>query len=186
MADFTGLIPAAGLGRRAGGPKAALVLPDDPRPLLKRCIDGLIRAGARQVIVVVRPEHLALTEHPRVTAVAPDPPTQSMIESVRLGLLALERQAGGDDGLLLCPVDAARAAEASHRWLPAALSAHGSCAVIPTFQGAPGHPAWLPRNLWGRLHQDPCSTHGAKAAFAGAAHWAVTDPAVLDNVNVRT
>ena len=183
MADFAGLIPAAGLGRRAGGPKAALVLPDDPRPLLKRCIDGLIRAGARRVIVVVRPEHLALSENPAVTAVAPiRPPIDDRVRAARA---VGARAPGMVRRTSLCPVDAARAAEArliGGCLLPSALMARALSSPPSKVHRSSG---LAPRYLWGRLHQDTCSTQGAKAAFVGAAHWAVTDPAVLDNVNVR-
>ena len=187
MADdpFVGLIPAAGLGRRAGEPKAGMILDDDPRPLLIRCIEGLRRAGAQQIISIVRHEHKVLVESIGATAIVPPHPTQSMIESIHFGLTVIERSPQDFIGLLLCPVDSARAAEVAYTWLNDARAAHPATSIVPEFAQQTGHPAWLPRDYWKRLRSEACQQLGARAALADAQRWSVTDSKVLDNVNER-
>jgi len=178
-----GLIPAAGLGRRAGKPKAELILADDPNPLLLRCAAGLRAAGADQVFVVIREAHRALAEEAGVFAVVPNPAPETMIESVLAGLNQIEQIMPQADGLLLCPVDAARAAEAAAEWLSLAWQADPGSALIPGYRSQTGHPAWLPRNLWDQLRSPGCLELGAQSAFAQARVWECGDEAVLDNVN---
>ncbi len=180
---ISGLITAAGLGLRAGGPKAALVLDDDPRPLLQRCIAGLMAAGAETVFAVVRPEHLELAQDAGARGLVPQPAPAEMIDSVLAGLVAIETQTPWADGLLLCPVDAPRAAEYCVNWLPEALSNYPDVPLVPGFGGRSGHPAWLPHRQWGLLRSAMAQERGAQAAFTAARVWPCDDRRVLDNHN---
>lgn len=179
---IAGLITAAGLGRRAGGPKAALVLDDDPRTLLERCVSGLLAAGCEQVFAVLRAEHELLGQRAGAQIVCPDPAPDEMIDSVLAGIERIELQ-DGFDGLLLCPVDAPRAAEFTVSWLSLALAANSTKTIVPSFGGRPGHPAWLPVSNWHLLRSEACSQRGARAAFEGAELWACESESVLDNYN---
>ena len=181
--QVVGLIPAAGLGRRAGQPKAGLILDDDPRPLLIRCIEGLRRAGAHQIVTIVREEHRVLAESAHAIAVVPPTPTQSMIESILAGLTAIEHADTGFTALMLCPVDSARAAEVAYTWIDQAKAAHPFSSIVPEFGKETGHPAWLPRHQWTRLRSVGCLKRGARAALEDAQRWRVDDSRVLDNVN---
>ena len=178
-----GLIPAAGLGRRAGKPKAELILADDPSPLLLRCAAGLRAAGADQIFVVIREVHRELAEEAGVFPVVPSPAPDTMIESVLAGLGQIERMMPQADGLLLCPVDAARAAQKAVDWLPLAWQADPDSAVVPGYRSKTGHPAWLPKALWSRLRSQECLEFGAQRAFTQARIWECAEEAVLDNVN---
>jgi CTP:molybdopterin cytidylyltransferase MocA len=180
---IAGLITAAGLGRRAGGPKAERILSDDPRPLLERCICGLFDAGAEQVFAVVRSQHAELAELAGAISICPDPAPAEMIDSVLAGLVAIEAQASWADGLLLCPVDAPRAAEFCADWLLEALANYPDVPLVPAFGGRSGHPAWLPRRHWSLLSDPLAQERGAQAAFVAAHVWPCTDRRVLDNNN---
>jgi CTP:molybdopterin cytidylyltransferase MocA len=184
-ARIAGLVTAAGLGRRAGGPKAALVLEDDPRSLLERCVSGLLAAGCEQVFAVLRAEHRLLGQRAGAQVVCPDPAPDEMIDSVIAGLQQIELQ-GGFDGLLLCPVDAPKAAEFAGSWLGPALAAHSPNTIVPCFNGRPGHPAWLPVSNWYLLRGKDCAERGARAAFDDAELWTCTSDNVLDNYNGPT
>lgn len=181
-----GLIPAAGLGRRAGGPKAELILADDPRPLLLRCVAGLKAAGADRVFVVIRAAHRPLAELTDAHAVVPNPSPDTMIESILAGLGEIERLMPEAEGILLCPVDAARAAESAEDWLTRAWRRDASAAWVPSYRDQNGHPAWLPRNSWDLLRSPACREQGAQSALSAAQVWPCDHPAILDNVNVLT
>ena len=185
MARFAALLAAAGLGRRAGGPKVDLILSDDPRPLLERCIAGLFSAGASAVFATVRQPWQRRVEAAGAIAVVPKPPPDQMIMSYRASLAALQAHAlcPGLDGILVAPVDAPAAIEAAGAWLPAALSTHPGAAIVPAFAGCTGHPAWLPRDLWGNLAAPRCAELGARAAFSDAEIWETGDRACLQNIN---
>ena len=185
---FVGIIAAAGLGRRAGGPKVDLRRADDPRPFLERSIDALRVAGARAIVAVVRSPHHQRHHAADTHLLCPEPPPSTMIHSI---LVALDHVEYGldlaqPDGLLLAPVDAPAALEHLPTWLPEALEAHAGQAIVPGFEGRTGHPAWLPQSQWHKLRTPECLAHGARAAFAEAIVWPCAHPQVLENVNVPT
>jgi CTP:molybdopterin cytidylyltransferase MocA len=108
-----------------------------------------------------------------------------MIESILAGLTIVEHADPGLAGLMLCPVDSARAAEVAYTWLDQARAAHPSSNIVPEFAEKTGHPAWLVRAQWKRLRSVECLRHGARAALEEAQRWRVDDSKVLDNVNER-
>ena len=58
--------------------------------------------------------------------------------------------------------------------------------VIPTFQACTRSSGLAPAPSVGAAAPRHLLNPRRKGMLVGAAHWAVTDPAVLDNVNVRT
>ena len=158
-----------------------MILPDDPRPLLERCIAGLRAAGADPVLAVLRAPYAARCVAAGGLPVVPDPPPAQMIDSVLAALALLED--GSADGLLLCPVDGPRAAEAAPAWLREAIEAAGDQAIVPTWAGRDGHPVWIPRDRWSDLRSEACRRDGTRAALVKALRWPVDDEAVLHNAN---
>jgi CTP:molybdopterin cytidylyltransferase MocA len=152
---------------------------------LERCVSGLSSAGCEQVFAVLRAEHQSLGQRAGAQVVCPDPAPAEMIDSVIAGLERIELH-GGFDGLLLCPVDSPRAAEFCPSWLPQALAAHSPTTLVPSFDGCPGHPAWLPACNWYLLRSPACAQRGARAAFDDAELWECSSESVLDNYNGKT
>jgi CTP:molybdopterin cytidylyltransferase MocA len=182
------IIAAAGLGRRAGGPKVDLRRADDPRPFLERSIDALRVAGASAIVAVVRSPHHQRQHAADTHLLCPEPPPATMIHSIIAALDHVEYnlKTAKPDGLLLAPVDAPAALELLPTWLPEALDAHAGQAIVPGFEGHTGHPAWIPRSQWPKLRTHECLVQGARAALTDAVIWPCAHPQILENVNVPT
>jgi len=169
------VVAAAGSGRRAGGPKAELVLPGNPLPLAHRAVDALTTLGAEVVVVVAQRPLSNLP--PGVILHIPDPLPAAMIDSLRAGRAQLDDRF---DGFWFAPVDCPAGLEAVAHWrgdLPIDRPARF------VWHGTPGHPVWLPRALWHRLDQLAALAQGARAVLADALPIEAPDAAVLDNVN---
>lgn len=156
------VVPAAGHSRRMGQPK--LLLPFRGRSIVAHLIETLVASGLSEVVIVVRSGDTALAEEvqslqverPQLHMVQPAIDPADMRTSVQIGLDALVRrhQPAAGDAWLLVPGDhplvSRRAVEAViAEW----KSAAGGCdAVIPEFEGRPGHPTLL---SWGVVESIP-------------------------------
>ena len=159
---IAGLIAAAGLGRRAGGPKAVRIAFEDPRTFLDRSVAAMRSYGCDPVVAVVRPEHKDLALRVGAEVVVPDPAPEAMIDSLRAGLEHLMlRQAV--DSVMWAPVDCPRALEFFARSGPRPEDLDGSTPLVAGYQGRPGHPVLLPRSFWGRLEAPEVQEQGARA-----------------------
>jgi nicotine blue oxidoreductase len=184
------VVPAAGRGRRMGGPKALLVV--GGVPLLRRVVEALRDGGVSEVVVVVGAsgEEAASIVADRagvrvVRGVDPDAP---MLASVRAGLAALA--AGAPGGVLIQPVDAPRiGAETVRRFLAALADVDpGFDAAVAEHGGRGGHPLWIaPRRIveaaaapsdWPEGLRGWMRTRGWRTARVP-----VDDPAVLDDAD---
>jgi CTP:molybdopterin cytidylyltransferase MocA len=171
------VVAAAGSGRRAGGPKAELVLPGNPLPLAHRAVCALTALGAETVIVVAQRPLSPLP--PGGILHIPAPLPEAMIDSLRAGRAQLDDSI---DGFWFTPVDCPSGLEAVAHWrgdLP-----HDRPARF-VWRGRPGHPVWLPRALWSRLDQAAALAQGAQAVLADALAIDAPNGTVLDNVNQR-
>jgi CTP:molybdopterin cytidylyltransferase MocA len=169
------VVAAAGLGRRAGGPKADRVLPGNSLPLAHRAVVALTALGAQRVIIVGR-RHLNDLPTGGISIV-PDPLPQAMIDSLRAGR---DHLGDGFDGFWFAPVDCPAGLEVVASWrgdLPSDRAARF------VWRGEPGHPVWLPRSLWPLLDRPEALAHGAQAVLDGALMLNAPSAAVLDNVN---
>src|SRR5579871_4099103 len=84
---ITGVVLAAGAGRRLGQPKAGVVL--DGRPLLDRAISTLRAGGCARVLAVVRPDTAPPAFDPDVELIVNPAPDEGMGSSLRLALQAV-------------------------------------------------------------------------------------------------
>jgi len=125
-----GIVLAAGLGRRIGGPKALLSL--DGRTFLERAVRAFTEAGL-EVVVVVNPVVDAAVPKGALSArlvVNPDPDQQNgMFGSVRLGVC--EALKLGARGALLLPVDLPLVTSEDVRAVVTRLNA-GAAVVVAT------------------------------------------------------
>lgn len=167
LTGATGLLLAAGAGRRMGAPKA-LLRDESGEPWLVRGVRVLLQGGCGEVVVVLGASYdeavLLVPEDDRVAVVRAEQWQQGMGESLRAGL----RHLGGT---------AARAAVVTLVDLPdvgapvvdrvlVAWSRHGraSAAVVrATYEGRPGHPVVLGREHWEPLLETLSGDVGAQA-----------------------
>jgi nicotine blue oxidoreductase len=137
------VIPAAGRGRRIGGPKALLCYAGEP--LAVHVARTFLAAGCPRVVVVLgagaaelEPVLRAL---PRVATVRADPDAP-MLASVLAGLAAAPEADAA--GLLVHAVDAPRVTAATVRRLLAARDAeHDADGLVAACGPRRGHPLWL-------------------------------------------
>jgi CTP:molybdopterin cytidylyltransferase MocA len=139
-----GVLLAAGLGRRAGGPKALLEWRS--QSFHHRALRSFQQAAIETVVVVVNrevDEALPPAEpgERRVVNVDPDQ-AAGMFASVRLGVAEALRL--GSSGVLLLPVDHPLVTPADLRVLARRLE-EGAAIVVATHQGHRGHPIGLSR-----------------------------------------
>jgi len=128
-----------------GQPKP--LLPLGNRTVIRYCLDTIIAAGLRDVIVVVGPESdeiaAPLSGLP-VVIVKNESSESEMIASVRIGLRALE---GHASGVLICltdhpliSADTLAALVRGHQVTPDKI-------IIPAYRGKRGHPTLFPGSV---------------------------------------
>lgn len=107
----------------------------------------LLNADVSGVVVVTRTQlidQLRLPSDPRVR-VATNNAESEMIDSVRIGLVALqEARAGDDDGVLVVPADMPTLSTHSCRACIAAYTSNPGHIVIASYRGTRGHPIVFP------------------------------------------
>lgn len=137
------VVPAAGRGRRFGGPK--LLAPAGGVPMLEATVRSLLDAGVARVAVVVGPDSevraaanlLPVLADPRVAIVVNPDPGRGMLSSIQAGLAAVD-----GEPVLVLPGDMPYVRPATIvRVLDAAVA--GGVVVSPRFDGRRGHPVAL-------------------------------------------
>lgn len=144
-----GVVLAAGLGTRMGGPKA--LLEADGRTLLARAAESLAAGGCSPVLIVAAESMDAVRSAAAAAGtpvVAPDRPGAEPIDSLREALAAVPDDA---PGIAVLPVDCPFVRPVTVKRLVERLSAGGPEAVVPVWRGVDGHPVVLARSLFGRI-----------------------------------
>jgi molybdenum cofactor cytidylyltransferase len=146
---FWAVVPAAGAGRRMGGPKPAL--PYGESTMAATVVSTLLAAGVNGVVVVTRNElreRLKLLDDPRVRTALNDAANSEMLDSIRIGLEALEAwPAAGRDAAVVVPADMPMLSAATCAACLAAYRAEPGCIVIAAHAGVRGHPLIFPLAL---------------------------------------
>uniref|UniRef100_A0AAU2V0D1 Nucleotidyltransferase family protein n=1 Tax=Streptomyces sp. NBC_00003 TaxID=2903608 RepID=A0AAU2V0D1_9ACTN len=163
-AQVTGLLLAAGGGRRLGGRPKAL-LPHRGRPLVENAVRVLREGGCRTVYVVLG----AAAEEVRARAdlagcVLIDNPewAEGMGSSLRVGLEELTKSGGGARAVLVSLVDQPGiGAEAVARVLAAHRS--GDSLAAASYDGERGHPVLFGADHWADIAASATGDRGARA-----------------------
>lgn len=164
----TGLLLAAGAGRRFGGPKGLVV--QDGSPWVVRAAQALLDGGCGDVLVVTGAEAEAVEELlagyavSRVSSVRCGTWEQGMGESLRAGLTALvtrgrtvPRQA------LVHLVDLPDVGADVVARVLAAAGPGGGALVRAAYDGVPGHPVLIGQDHWQGVLARAAGDTGAKA-----------------------
>ena len=176
----TGLVLAAGQGRRIGVPQALLTT--DGEPWVARAVRVLLDGGCSGVLVVTGAAHEEVEERlpddDRVTHVHAPRWDEGMGESLRTGLDCLLRAAKGEartpvldppgDAALVTLVDLPDLDERVVRRVLETWAADGEgdeALVRATYDGRPGHPVLLGAAHWRRLMEVVRGDVGAQRYF---------------------
>lgn len=140
--DVAAILLAAGSSARMGQQKPLLPLGD--KPVIRHCLDALMPAGIRDIVVVVSAQGngvaAALKGLP-VTIAVNDLAGSDMAESVRTGLRSVE---GSPSGILVCLSDHPLVSPDTVRTI---IRQHGETpdsVIIPCYQEKRGHPTLFP------------------------------------------
>lgn len=162
--DVTGLVLAAGGGRRYGMAKALVSL--HGRPLVRHAADLAASGGCARTLVVVG------AGAPRVRAAAPDlafvdnPDWRSgMASSLRAGLAALAGTSA--EAALVLLVDMPGVTPGAVRRV--AAYAAPDALVMGGYGGRRGHPVLLGRQHWAGVADSATGDHGARDYLRGHA-----------------
>jgi nicotine blue oxidoreductase len=155
MSEFgwaTGVLLAAGAGRRFGMPKVLA----HQGEWLRLAVDALIRGGCDDVVVLLGAAVVAVPP-PARAVVAPDW-SDGLSASVRAGIGA----AGAAEAVVLHTVDTPDVgAEVVRRVIGAARTADGGVARA-VYHGSPGHPVVVARRHWPALLDSLTGDDGAR------------------------
>jgi CTP:molybdopterin cytidylyltransferase MocA len=149
----TGLVLAAGAGRRLGRPKAEVML--HGMRLIDRAVSVLRDGGCQDVVAVVRSADV--TAAGARSVVNPDPDA-GMGRSLGIGLEAVT-----DPACVIILVDQIGIKPSDIGLVIAAHRRHGSQVVLARRQGKRSHPVLVPRRLFSEFAAAAVGDQGARA-----------------------
>jgi CTP:molybdopterin cytidylyltransferase MocA len=165
--EVTGLLLAAGAGRRIGTPKA-LLREADGRSFLDRAISGLLDGGCNAVTVVVGATagqvvelvgELKWANDSRVQVTAAKDWDEGMGASLRAGLSSLGDEFGS---AVVNLVDLPDVGAAVVRRLLTTVGTRPAALGRATYDGRPGHPVVLGRDHWAEVIATARGDRGAR------------------------
>lgn len=160
---LAGLVLAAGAGRRMGAPKALLAT--DGETWIARAVGVLESAGCDPVVVTLgaRAAEARGLVPPTAHAVEVAGWERGMGESLREGLVAVERLAPDAEAVLVTLVDLpGLRPEAVARVAAAAGGERAAALCQARYAGRPGHPVLLGRDHWAALVRELDGDAGAR------------------------
>lgn len=187
MADrpvIDGIVLAAGASRRMGEPKPLLEV--DGVSFIEHAIRLLRSAGCRYVIAVVNTDDDWVTRLADATGAEPvinDMPNAEQIDSLRLGIANLP---DGYDAVVVLPVDFPRVQPETVARLLAEFDRRPAPVINPSYQGKPGHPVLVARDVVTEL-LEPDLPEGARTVIErhsrNARTFEVDDEGILMDVD---
>lgn len=145
MPPVSAVLLAAGSARRMG--KLKQLLPLGEKTIIRHCLDTLIVSGITDIAVVLGRERDRMKMEMRgvpVKIAVNEKPGSDMAESVRAGLMAVDRYS---TGLLICLSDHPLVTAETVKGLVTAHVADPFQIIIPVYDGRKGHPSLFPRGV---------------------------------------
>lgn len=144
------VVPAAGQGKRIGGPKA--LLPFGTSTMVQTVVAALRDGGVDGIVVVANPDiadAVAVCIGDTAQMAINHRPDSEMIESIQTGLTALSEMVTprAGDGCLVLPVDQPTVGQDAVRGCVDAFRASPEQILIASHHGRRGHPIILPWSL---------------------------------------
>lgn len=152
--DVVAIIPAAGRSRRMGHDKQLIDI--GGKPMLGHVVETLLGAGVAQVVVVTRrtiADQLGLHATPHVVVAFNEDESTEMIDSVRIGLNAIENV---PTGILVCPGDLPRLTIGDANACIDTFAKQPDRIIIANCHGRRGHPLIIPYSLLPFIHSAAC------------------------------
>ncbi|MGI8947460.1 MAG: nucleotidyltransferase family protein [Ornithinimicrobium sp.] len=186
-ARVTGLLLAAGQGRRMGTPKALVEV--EGQPLIQVAVTRMLAGGCADVLVVLgaEAEHVVRRVSPqaerwadRVDSTVCATWAQGMGESLRTGLAALAARGRQCPNVVL--VHLVDLPDVTDEVINRVLEeAHGhSTLARAAYQGSPGHPVLLGQSHWQAVMDSATGDRGARAYLRRA------DPTLVECGDLAT
>jgi molybdenum cofactor cytidylyltransferase len=154
------IVPAAGLSRRMGVDK--LLITRDGRTLIEEFLHQLSASRVGAVVLVTRSRLVGkvdLESFKKVSMVFNDDDATEMIDSIRLGLDAIERHHAHErDGLLICPADHPGLTTDDFDRCISAFENAPDRIVVAAHAGKRGHPTIIPGSLVDVVRSDTCDS----------------------------
>ncbi len=166
MSDATGIVLAAGAGRRMGTPKALLATPDG-QPWVERAVLTLREAGCAHVVVVLgaRADDARAFVPTGAHAVVAEDWELGLSASLRAGLAAASHPSLLREAVLVTLVDLpGLPAEAVRRVIGDDVRA--DVLRRASYDGRPGHPVLVGRDHWAPLSRSLDGDSGAQSYLA--------------------
>jgi molybdenum cofactor cytidylyltransferase len=156
--ELTGVLLAAGRGKRMGGRKQFYPWPtaDGEKPLVAASFDAVAPVCDAMVVVLGhRAAEVTAALGEREFYAAQTDPDAPMFDSICTGIqVALERNA--EATVLLQPGDHPEVKPATLEQLLTLSTKHPDRAIVPEFQGRGGHPVLIPAEIARRLLTTDC------------------------------
>lgn len=127
--------------------KLKQLLPLGEKTIIRHCLDTLIVSGITDIAVVLGRERDRMKMEMRgvpVKIAVNEKPGSDMAESVRAGLMAVDRYS---TGLLICLSDHPLVTAETVKGLVTAHVADPFQIIIPVYDGRKGHPSLFPRGV---------------------------------------
>jgi molybdenum cofactor cytidylyltransferase len=181
LQHIAAILLAAGQSKRMGSSKQLLELAD--KPVIRWCLDALLDAGLKNIIVVLGPTGQAIIDPIKdypLEIVWNTDPESDMAGSVKAGLKALGNKISA---ILVFPVDHPLVAAETIKTMINTNAKLPDKIIIPTYNDRKGHPVIFPRTLIEEIftlptlrdiiHKEPQRVHLA----------AVHDDGIILNMN---
>jgi molybdenum cofactor cytidylyltransferase len=156
---LTGILLAAGRGRRMGGNKQFHIVQtaDGEKPLVAAAFDTIAPVCDEMIVVLGhRAEEVAATLGDRRFETILSDPDAPMFESIRTGIQITLSRTATQSGILLQLGDHPTLEPSTLDMLLAIAAKHPNKAIMPTYQGNGGHPVLIPYSTAEQILATPC------------------------------
>ncbi len=189
MPSIHAIIPAAGRSSRMGRPKQLMEVAG--RPMLLAVVEPIAMCPAVTAAVIVTNSMVASSFElagPKLSVVLNDEPDAEMIDSVRLGVVQLQREhdLAPDDGILICPGDQPGLTTDDIARCCQAFAQTPGKIIIAAHDGKRGHPMIFPASMIPYVMSNACDVGLRELPQAHEGRVVTTElpsPAIVRNIN---